>query len=783
MSRRTPWSVRPGTDPEEFELFSQGAEGAAEIGVEETVIDIGAESTFLSIEAAAAGLDTTGIGAPIGIAIGGLAALGFGTYEIYKYFKSDYPDLNIHQVNKQVLHAHKQATDTNNKIPYRGKATQKHLDAIKEKITAHHNKNYKDFQYSDSAEGSNFDYDLISNRDKSGLTIPGSNYIGPGNSLNRGPGTSQVDDDAHQHDHAYDQAKNFKDIQEADRTLLQQTGDHIIEGISGSGSIKDTVHGIIAGGGIAIKSAVENTIGRSIYPSMSDVHMSEPLKRPGTSTGGSDPKSQKVEADSTSQIQGQVQDGMANLPGTGAPQAGGSSGGAIFEYTSPETEFGRKITTYRKQHKLMSFGLTSDGISAASNTDPTVNLVNLVTPLAEIPWNRPVFYLTQNEFNLIPPGSFVKEVMIEVIYRKSTVQFNTNNTTTQEAVLNQLTDVVCAEALNKTGYGANVRPTTFETGNTMKVTGISRPVYSAVGGTQSYRGMVADFYGSAQGDTNFLNFQPKHQLGNNCVLRNYFSLSTINGSTATIRQSASGGWPNIISKCRQYNGDTINDTTVLAMTYQPKMGMLKEPLKYRPIGDPFPLSKTVAPFDNQIIPTVGSKGNFFIVSTERGVNGSGQPVGPFGNVKVSDVTNTPSTTVSNIGYDIYTPLEKSQACRTGFWGEGNSHVQPSAHIGVMPIPALNSEAIVADDNATKYTTTRGYFICNATMVVQEYQPTNYPFGDSTGAALTDVPYGDQIITVDDANLLSSLKAANINMSIATKGGLLPLGVGALPALS
>lgn len=99
-----------------------------------------------------------------------------------------------------------------------------------------------------------------------GFVIPGTKYTGPGNSLDQGPGVNEADDDAQEHDIAYDTAQSHKDIQQSDIKLLQKAGDHIIEGISGSGSISNSILAGFQAIGIGGKYIAEKAVG-PIYPS------------------------------------------------------------------------------------------------------------------------------------------------------------------------------------------------------------------------------------------------------------------------------------------------------------------------------------------------------------------------------------------------------------------------------------------------------------------------------------------------------------------------------------
>ncbi len=125
MTRRIPWdkSGAEAATEEEIELFSVGTEGAAEI-------EATAETTFITIEAAAAELDSTGVGLPVGITVGALALLGFGTFEIYEYFKGKNEKISAPAVHKRVQDVHKKAIQSNLPIPEKGKATLQHLKKI-----------------------------------------------------------------------------------------------------------------------------------------------------------------------------------------------------------------------------------------------------------------------------------------------------------------------------------------------------------------------------------------------------------------------------------------------------------------------------------------------------------------------------------------------------------------------------------------------------------------------------------------------------------------------------
>lgn len=433
------------------------------------------------------------------------------------------------------------------------------------------------------------------------------------------------------------------------------------------------------------------------------------------------------------------------LTGTGKEIAsGGASSDGLEEYQieRPLSIFGNKINTYRKSHKFMTFGLAPAiiaGIAPGNTTDRW-----LTTYLAELPWHLPAFYLTQSEYDLLPDGTHCVEVSIQVVYRGSTIQFETAATASGLATLNQINDIAVANALNKTGWGSNVSYALFQPPpNNMIPSAIARPKYAPVAG--DYRGMLQDYYGTDNGNGNFASYIPHHQIGRQTFLYNYWAMSTRASTSATPTPVTNlyGGWPALAEKIQQMDGKTCVNKVVLTSTYKPRMGQLKSPLKALGLGLPYP--------------NIGGNLNVLTQGNligPRVLNANRDPVAPTGTSdqrdgdrwtigeEMSNFSNdnggaTPQTPVWNI----YSPLEKSQVSRSGFWGQQDPHIQPSCHIGVQPVPALSTAALLAEDGVfNSWTDTRAYWEVIATMKVKEFQPTQLPY-----AAVPNVPQGDVVM--------------------------------------
>lgn len=237
LRQRIPWGQQTVQESSPLLQEEVGIE-LEELGPEE-----GLSYAFDLIEGAettAGFLDATGIGAPVGVAIGVLAAVGFAGYEIYEHFikrgyNIDQSVVDHHLINKEEnIQAHKNSLQEIDLIPL-----EHQLDP-------------------------GFDLVLLSDQQR-GFAVPPWDYLGPGNGFDRGFGFDLVDRDARRHDYRY---IVDKDVSEADKEFIKQASDHFIEGLQGKGSVSDTIGGALGTVGIGVKHIIEKATGQ-IYPSIS----------------------------------------------------------------------------------------------------------------------------------------------------------------------------------------------------------------------------------------------------------------------------------------------------------------------------------------------------------------------------------------------------------------------------------------------------------------------------------------------------------------------------------
>ena len=458
-----------------------------------------------------------------------------------------------------------------------------------------------------------------------------------------------------------------------------------------------------------------------------------------------DPNDQQVTS-SQNNTPGSAPPSTMPLTGTGqATASGGGSSMGMEEYRieRPLSKFGDTISIYKKSHKFMTFGIAPAIIQPAeANVDTW-----LTTYLAEIPWHIPAFYLNQSEYDLLQDGSHVVSLEVEVFYRGSTIQFETATTATGLATLNQINDIGVAYALNKTGWGNNVSYRGFGTANqTMLPTAIAKPLYAPI--TNVYRGLVADYYGRDNNSSNFKDDIPKHQIARQTFLYNYWALSTAAPALPAIAGRVQyGGWPCLAEKLEQYDGKTVVNQRVAHMNYSPKQGYLKPPLQSLAHG--MPSVNSVTPLNTL------TNGNLTTMRLNSATN-VGTLTSGNRETSLSETSINPNNS-PNINLNIYTPIEKAQYTKSGPWGQADPHIQPSLHVGVQPVPALTTAALLASDAVfNAWTDCRAYWDVNCTMVVKNQFPTRYPY-----ATNANVPVGEQVFVAPFANRPSALvNAAN-----------------------
>lgn len=407
------------------------------------------------------------------------------------------------------------------------------------------------------------------------------------------------------------------------------------------------------------------------------------------------------------------------LTGTGMGQGGAGDGNAnktmaVYSPERPMSMFGKKVSTYRKVHRFMTFAIAPAWINIDLTT-PTENQRWLTTALAKIPWELPVLYLNPSEFALIPNGAHCVGVRISIVHRGNRIAFETASSATSLATLNQIQNVMVGFGLNKTGWGTDVTYTGFAAGNPMLPTAITAPISTAYD---------ENFYGRANADPLFTAALPTHQIGIPFPLPNYWAL-------ANAVQNF-GGVPPITENIQFSDGKTTIDQCVASFSYTPKFGQLKVPLKHIRTGLPRLDVSGVSlniPVNGCLLNTTTATIN---VDAQDATGGSGGL-----NQQIENPTND-SSMMAGL-YTILDSIEKSQFTKQGPWGQyQHAQIQPSVHVGVQAIPSLSSANILSP--IANWTDAQADWDVVCEMDVEEHLPTKLPYATDANVPAGAVIY-------------------------------------------
>lgn len=253
LRRRIPWT-RPAALGENIPLLESGSASVVE-GVEGIELgELGAGAAFASVEEAGAALDATGIGAPLGVTIGILGAIGFGAYEIYEHFKNSNPKITHAKVSQIYEKARLKPG--------------RHIDNAK-KFLDQHQQATSELDIIPLEDQVDDQFDVVPLENQHQLTLPFTKYTGPGNPLDNGEPVHRADAESQIHDKAYAAARDKYDIFEADDEYLKHQSNIFAEGLSGKASLGELITAGVGLVGIGGKHAVEKHLDKTLYPSFS----------------------------------------------------------------------------------------------------------------------------------------------------------------------------------------------------------------------------------------------------------------------------------------------------------------------------------------------------------------------------------------------------------------------------------------------------------------------------------------------------------------------------------
>lgn len=809
LRRRIPWSLRSSSASaaEEIPLIESTSSSVLEGAVAEET----AFGAFVTAEEAGLALDATGVGAPIGITVGVLAAAGFGAYEIYEHLIKSKPKVTLQKVEREY---NKAKANPEPHIKEYQSRLQKYKDNNPFVEPLEHQ--YKDFDFESLEDQQPLESYYI--------TLPNSKYIGPGNPINLGEPINRIDAAAKLHDIVYTEATGDDQIREADNNFKNFAGNTIAESLRPGGDPIEGIQASVGYIGIAAKNYLEDTLnsGKSIYPSFSgknkmirtarsprppidkdkltdkpgapppkkartDIESGEPVAnkpktggrrrlrkkintpksaQPSSNTENTDsqveppaepadveiedleeenqPSSTPQETTSTSTtaeptttqqvdlqpsagVVGEIEDvEMTSLPGTARGQGGSGDGNAddtmpIYQSLVPYTNFNNKITTYRKVHRLMTFGIAHKFFETLV-TQPNETQRYLTTALASIPIHKPYFYLSPAEYNILGRNARVKYIKVSVVHRGNRIAFTTASSETQLATLNNIQNIMVAHGLNKTGYGVDMIPT-FSATNPMEPDGASFNEYN-----QEY---INSWYGFPQNATAWNTEVPDVLLGYKSLIRNYFNLVTSGAKSI--------GHPMLAKDVVFMDGKTTINQLVAEIQYVPKMAPLKRESEF---------VRYALPDIDGAQTTINVERNVHNVNTitmdndnsspdQKFVSGTGTQRPLNNSIFNSDVPNAQGIYNANSFY--LANIEKAGFMHKGIWSDAaaRQHIQPSLHIGIQPIPALSTPNLAAGASS-QFTDCQADWEIVAEMGVEEGLGVDFAWMTEGNKAFSDI---------------------------------------------
>lgn len=444
------------------------------------------------------------------------------------------------------------------------------------------------------------------------------------------------------------------------------------------------------------------------------------------------------------------------LPGTSGNTDGMTGGaGGIPEGSVAIRNIPRGINTpkyewtFTKKWKFLTFGVADQILSedVTSATDPTSRWA-LTTSLANIPWEYAFMYMSPAELTRIQEfhGVFAKSCHVKVYQYNPRVAFQTADTTSTQATLNQnkFTRLAIGLRSNNNLWGSD-RDYEYDTTEPMKPVGFDTT--TSMSG-QLTRGRLANaYYGLPNNSTaaNMSSTIPAYCTGQELNLTRYY--------TAYAPKTGDIGFPQYNRFCSEFNAMDMVGQCVTEQSYDFEYAPLKP--RARHYQDPVTLKgDTVGtlPTDLEtelniltgekievtrakLLPSDGARRNQV---TEDSLRQAAIQEG-----SSSTGVNTTNFNFNRMHYIF--PLEQA-----GVYMENNTKFidyadQPSIHVGVRPVPKLGTAT--NDLQASSWLDTQMYWTVECTLKVAAADPFTYPRGN-----VADIPGRSQNCVVNPSEV-------------------------------
>lgn len=427
------------------------------------------------------------------------------------------------------------------------------------------------------------------------------------------------------------------------------------------------------------------------------------------STSGSGVKRPRTEPPMDTKGSANTKHGTS-LPGTGGNLGGMTEGGSSVP-TPIFKPIGRHTETFTQTfHKKWRF-LTSANANvilldkASEGPVPHPERWALTTALANIPWEYAFFYMTPAEFQRISnfPGAKAKNCKVTVKSWNTRVAFQTGDTQTSNATLNQNKFIQIGKGLRSCPYlMASDRQYKFENTEPMK------PVsFQTVNSAAHREQLKIAMYGYDNDETAKMTLAPpSDSTGAEIYIRDYLTVYTLKKNTGTLKP----GFPQLKNLIEEYDASACINQTVAALDYDFEYAPLTPNWAAVPYND---ITDTQA----QSL-TAGNKIEGLSMKTVYPAQNNGpQMEYNYSRKYIQGLNFDDKYFTEGQNYSI-APLEQA-----GLFEELNSRgykdcQQPSLHVGIRAVPKLTT--IDTGIQATSFLDAQGYFEVEAELTIESY---------------------------------------------------------------
>lgn len=405
-----------------------------------------------------------------------------------------------------------------------------------------------------------------------------------------------------------------------------------------------------------------------------------------------------------------------SLPGTGGNLDGMTSGGAGGSEEGPGIlrpigiHVDKMTKVYHKKWRFLTSANANIILAEAASGDVPARYA-LTTGMASIPWEYLFFYMSPAEYSRMQdyPGTFAKSCSIKITPWNTRVAFQTGDTQTANATLNQNKFLQVAKGLRSIPYIASSnRRYAYSSTEPMQPTGFTTQ------NSIAYReGLQLSMYGydNSTASATFIQRPPADATGAEIYLQDYLTIYT----HASNNVNYQAGFPPYKNFIEELDANACINRAVVDMNYN---------------FDYAPLTPQFAAVANSLITNSASltlsSGTKLETTGKKLViyNQTDAPIQSFDNERtfLQGPNGNPLYFTENQVYSRY-PMEQS-----GVFEELNRQSvgdaqQPSINIGIRAVPKLTTLDNTVQANS--WLDAQGYFEVEATLVTESVDPYTY----------------------------------------------------------